>query len=62
MYNYMYVYMYILCICTCMSLVDIDWISSTFRLCSPLTPDMVDEFEFWIQDTWFNLAMGKPLA
>jgi lysosomal Pro-X carboxypeptidase len=36
---------------------DLDWIRTTFKLCSPLTPTSVDSFKSWIVDTFFNLAM-----
>ena len=38
--------------------LDLDWIRTTFKLCSPLTPTSVDSFKSWIMDTFFNLAMG----
>lgn len=43
-------------------LADLDWISSTFKLCSPLTSQQVGDFQAWIEDTWFNLGMGKRLC
>jgi lysosomal Pro-X carboxypeptidase len=36
---------------------DLDWIRTTFKLCSPLTSTSVDSFKSWIVDTFFNLAM-----
>ena len=39
-------------------LPDIGWLTTTFRLCSPLTSGQLDDFQSWIVNTWFNLAMG----
>lgn len=37
----------------------LEWLSETFRLCQPLhTGSGVETLTSWIQDTWFNLAMG----
>lgn len=36
----------------------LEWLSTTFHLCEPLTD--VEDFKSWIEDTWFNLAMGMP--
>ena len=37
----------------------LEWLSKTFRLCQPLHRGSgVQTLTSWIQDTWFNLAMG----
>ena len=35
-------------------------LSKAFRLCTPLkNMDDVEVLMSWLEDTWFNLAMGK---
>jgi hypothetical protein len=33
------------------------WLSKTFQLCQPLKS--ASELTDWLQETWFNMAMGK---
>ena len=40
-------------------LTDLEWITTTFKLCSPLTSQLVGDFQAWLVDTWFNLGMGE---
>ena len=39
--------------------LDLEWITATFKLCSPLTSQLVGDFQAWLVDTWFNLGMGE---
>ena len=35
-------------------------LSKIFKLCTPLkTKDNVTQLEYWLSETWVNLAMGK---
>ncbi|XP_023220750.1 lysosomal Pro-X carboxypeptidase-like [Centruroides sculpturatus] len=34
-----------------------NWLSKTFRLCQPLSPDSVDQLISWLSGTWSYLAM-----
>lgn len=35
-------------------------LTSIFKLCSPLkTKENVTQLEYWLSETWVNLAMGK---